>query len=123
MTKGRIVTSIESLDAIMTSNAELLDAVNRLRAELEARDAAIADLRDRLSKYWDLHESVDYRGLVDQIRDEAKNVGDLLRSLDMRTLMKLARIGSAPEIDSSSERPEGLLPSVNSLLQTLNKWK
>lgn len=125
MIKKGPTTSVESLDALLSANAELGQKIARMQEEIEFQNAAMAVLQTRLDQYWDLHEDVDYRRLVDRIREEAHSVGEALRALDIGTRKALARLGSgggSPEIQSNVPGKR-FLPSVHSLLRTLDEWK
>lgn len=111
-------TTIESLDALLTANLELQREVADLKQ-------ALAELESKLAQYWDLQEGVDYRSLVDRIREEARSVGDLLKSLDYGSRKKLALLGAGGDV-SADQPPTSrtrLLPSVHALLRTLDEWK
>lgn len=125
MIHRNLVTSVETINGILTETAELRTEVDQLKAELSEHKAALAELQDRLDQYWDLHENVDYRSLVDQIREEARTVGEVLRGLDLSARKRLARVGPAaiPDSDNGPTSTRRLLPSVHSLLRTLDKWK
>lgn len=125
MIEKRPTTSIKSLDALLSENAELHESISKLQDEVRHRDGAIADLQSRLNQYWDLHDDIDYRSLVDRIREEARSVGDVLRSLDLGTRRKLAHLGTelAPDGDRAVVPGKRLLPRVHSLLRTLDEWK
>ena len=125
MIKKGPTTSVESLDALLSANAELSLRVTSLQQEIELRDAALVELQTRLDQYWDLHEDVDYRSLVSRIREEASSVGDALQALDIgarRTLARLGAGGDDPD-DISSVFGKRLLPRVHALLRTLDEWK
>lgn len=125
MIKKGISISVESLDALLSANAELSLEVASLQAQIGQRDVALAELQTRLNQYWDIHEDVDYRSLVDRIREDAHTVGDVLRNLDSSTRRQFARFGTGGNSSSelSSGSGKGLLPSVHSLLRTLDEWK
>lgn len=125
MTRRELTISVDSLDALLSANAELVLTISKLQEEIKQRDSALRELQSRLDQYWDLHEDVDYRSLVNRIREEARAVGEVLRALDMGTRKQLARLGAG--LDRSGGRPNisdaRLLPSVHSLLRTLDEWK
>lgn len=119
MIRRKAVTSIETLELLLSDNAELKAKVLKLEAALEEQDSLLAQLQTRLERIWDIQENIDYRSLVDQIREESRAVGDAIRALDLGTQKQLARL--APASDANGNRK--LLPSVHSLLRTLDKWK
>lgn len=118
-------TSIDSLEALLSTNAELHLTILKLQEEIVLRDDAISDLQSKLNRYWDFHGDVDYRSLVDRIREDARNVEEVLRALDTRTRRTLALLGPGSDRVSggTGESNLRLLPSVHSLLRTLNEWK
>ena len=118
-------TSIETLDSLVTSHIELTQEVARLHEVIEAQERALAELEVRLGQYWELHEDVDYRSLVTRIREEARNVGDVIEALDIGTRRSLAQLGIAGVATEGSDISHGkrLLPTIHSLLRTLNEWK
>lgn len=125
MIKKGPTTSVDSLDALISANANLRLKVGELLEELEHRDVVLAELQTRLNQYWDLHEDVDYRSLVTRIREEARNVGEELRGLDIGARRTLARLGTGGDSKNETSNVSGkrLLPRVHSLLRTLDEWK
>lgn len=118
-------TSVDTLDTLTSANAELTQEVERLRQIIESQAHSMAELEARMDQYWELHEDIDYRSLVTRIREEARNVGDVLQALDTGTRRKLARLGATGTSADGNGSPssERLLPTVHSLLRTLNEWK
>lgn len=124
MTNNRVVTRIDSLVETFQVNAELSQNLQVLKEQLADRDQQIAELRERLSQYWELREDVDYQSLIEQIRQDARTVADKLRSLDRHAIRQFAGIGgNADERSASHQSPEGLVSDVLSLLRSINRWK
>ena len=118
-------TSVETLDALLTANAELAHVIMKLQEEIEYRDRALAECQNKLNQYWDFREDIDYRSLVGKIRKDARSVGEVLRTLDTGTRRTLARLGADRDAGDSGARvsEKRLLPAVQSLLQTLDEWE
>lgn len=118
-------TSVNTLDDLLSVNAELSLKVTSLQKELELRESELAILQTRLDQYWEFHDDIDYRHLVERIREDAGKVGDVLRALDTGARRQLARLGNG--VDSTYNRMDQsdrrLLPTVHSLLRTLDEWK
>lgn len=125
MVRKGLTIGVESLDALLSANAELRLTVANLQEEIKQRDRALAELQSRLNQYWDLHEDVDYRSLVDRIREDARRVAEVLRALHIGARRKLVRFGAViqrPEEEGGVSEMR-LLPSVHLLLRTLDEWK
>lgn len=125
MSRKLLATSVETLASVHAVNDELRTEVAQLQAQLTEREQQIAALQNQLSQYWDLQDGVDYRSLVEQIRDDAQLVAQKLRSLDRHSVRQLAGISA----DASSAQPpkvdtrDGLVGDVLSLLRSINRWK
>ncbi len=114
---------VESLDALLSANAELNLTIATLQEALRQRDRVLADLQARLAQYRKICEDADYRILVNRIRDDAQSLAEKLRALDLGALESVVRFRAAvlhPDGHGDVSDPK-LLPSVLLLLHTLDE--